>query len=92
MGARMIPYASIFAKRTGRYVFCRYCALPCTRAMAVACVVMRKSRAKHWRRDFVTYVSQHIIHFCTVIYVFIKEICFAEWGLQLYLSYNIFDA
>ena len=41
----MIPYASIFAKRTGRYVFCRYCALPCTRAMAVACVVMRIHRA-----------------------------------------------
>ena len=45
MGARMIPYASIFAKRTGRYVFCRYCALPCTRAMAVACVLMRIHRA-----------------------------------------------
>ena len=45
MRARMIPYASSFAKRTGQYFLRRYCALPCTPVMVVACVVMRIHRA-----------------------------------------------
>jgi hypothetical protein len=38
------------------------------------CGHAHSSRAKRWRRDFVTYVSQHRIHLCTVISELIKEI------------------